>query len=77
MALVGWGWGAEEEQLAWSRENYGGQREEVIGVERPLQKEVSQRIWKGTALRNHNRTVFEKMTSWAALTWKKGMKSAF
>ena len=30
-----------------------------------------------TALRNHNRTVFEEMTSWTALTWYIGMKTEF
>ena len=30
-----------------------------------------------TALRNYNRTVFEKMISWTALTMHLGMKTAF
>ena len=30
-----------------------------------------------TALRNHDRTVFEEMTSWRALLWYIGMKLAF
>ena len=29
------------------------------------------------ALRNHNRTVFEGMTSWTSLSWQIGMKTAF
>ena len=30
-----------------------------------------------TALRNHNRIVFEEMLSWTALTWDIGTKTAF
>ena len=30
-----------------------------------------------TALRNHNRTVFEEMTSWTVLTRHVGMKTRF
>ena len=29
------------------------------------------------ALRNHSRTVFEKMKSWTASSWHRGIKTAF
>ena len=43
-----------------------------------IEKKQTIRQTKGsTALRNHNRTVFEEMTSLKALTWYIGMKTAF
>ena len=34
-------------------------------------------IQVATAFRNHNRTVFEEMTSWTALSWHIGKKTTF
>ena len=39
--------------------------------------QCERRTWYDTALRNHNRTVFKEMTSWTALTWYIGLKTAF
>ena len=30
-----------------------------------------------SAFRNHNRIIFEEMSSWTALTWNLGMKATF
>ena len=42
------------------------------------QKYTAMFIWSDcTALRNHNRIVFEEMSSWTALTMHLGMKTTF
>ena len=48
-----------------------------VGVHETEQEEDSTENDHPEELRNHNRIVFEEMTSWKALTWHKGIKTAF
>ena len=34
-------------------------------------------FFSNTALRNHNRIVFEELSSWTDITWYVGLKTAF
>ena len=42
-----------------------------------FRQEVNIGFLESTALRNHNRIVFEEMSSWIALTMHLGMKDTF
>ena len=74
--IINVGWVNPRAAELWGAEGPDG-RDAGEGGGQPRGHGGAADAYTGTALRYHNRTVFEEMTTWAALTMNLGMKTTF